>query len=111
MPSLGRKGSSQASTQGLSEQGEEEKRFAEVRIISTVIVKENATRSEILINLKHNLGIVTLCLMLYFQLLRPIKDLATNWNVPLAEYLEKYSDELTELHIDIDGQTLKVSAV
>ena len=47
MPSLGRKGSSQASTQGLSEQGEEEKRFAEVRIISTVIVKENATRSEI----------------------------------------------------------------
>ena len=42
-------------------------------------------------------------------MLRPIKDLTANWNVPLAEYLENYYEELTELHIDIDGQTAKVS--
>ena len=37
------------------------------------------------------------------------RNLTANWNVPLAEYLENYYEELTELHIDIDGQTAKVS--
>ena len=39
--------------------------------------------------------------IILFQLLRPIKDLTANWNIPLAEYLENYYEELTELQIDI----------
>ena len=46
----------------------------------------------------------------FAELLRPIKDLTANWNIPLAEYLENYYEELTELHIDIDGHTAKVSS-
>ena len=44
-----------------------------------------------------------------FQLLKPIKDLTANWNVPLSTYLDEYFEEITELQIDIDGQTAKVS--
>jgi hypothetical protein len=43
----------------------------------------------------------------FAELLRPIKDLTENWQVPLARYLEEYSNEL-QLQISIDGATTRV---
>ncbi len=45
----------------------------------------------------------------FAELLRPIKDLTENWQVPLARYLEEYYDELHDIQISLDGQTTKVS--
>lgn len=36
-------------------------------------------------------------------LLRPIKDLTENWQVPLSRYLEDYMEELSELRINLEG--------
>ena len=44
----------------------------------------------------------------FAELLRPIKDLTENWQVPLARYLEEYYDELHDIQISLDGQTTKV---
>ena len=40
----------------------------------------------------------------FAELLRPIKDLTTNWEVPLSRYLEDYIGELHELQINLDGR-------
>ena len=42
-------------------------------------------------------------------MLKPIKDLTANWNVPLAEYLQNYYQEIT-LEVSLDGKTHKVNA-
>ncbi|TRY62046.1 hypothetical protein TCAL_11151 [Tigriopus californicus] len=36
-------------------------------------------------------------------LLRPIKDLTENWQVPLSRYLEDYMEELSDLRINLEG--------
>ena len=45
----------------------------------------------------------------FANLLKPIKDLTANWNVPLSNYLTQYYEELTELEINLDGRTAKVN--
>ena len=40
----------------------------------------------------------------FAEILRPIKDLTTNWEVPLSRYLEDYIGELHELQINLDGR-------
>ena len=42
----------------------------------------------------------------FAELLKPIKDLTENWEVPIADYLAKY---LTDVQISVDGHTTKVS--
>ena len=37
----------------------------------------------------------------FSELLRPIKDLTQNWEVPLARYLEDYISELSDLNLDL----------
>ena len=45
----------------------------------------------------------------FSELLRPIKDLTQNWEVPLARYLEDYISELSDLNINLArGQNAKV---
>ena len=45
----------------------------------------------------------------FAALLKPIKDLTANWNVPLAEYLQDYYQEIHEIQINLDGRTTSVS--
>ena len=45
----------------------------------------------------------------FVELLKPIKDLTVNWSVPLAKYLQDYYEELTDLHITLDGRNAKVN--
>jgi len=45
----------------------------------------------------------------FAELLKPIKDLTANWNVPLAEYLQDYYQEISEIHINLDGKTTRVN--
>jgi condensin-2 complex subunit H2 len=40
----------------------------------------------------------------FAELLRPIKDLTKNWEVPLERYLEDYIVELSELHLHLDAR-------
>jgi len=44
----------------------------------------------------------------FAELLRPIKDLTENWQVPLAELLDDYYEELTDIQIDLNGETTRV---
>ncbi len=44
----------------------------------------------------------------FAELLKPIKDLSENWSVPLAQILENYYEELTDLQISLDGQNTTV---
>lgn len=39
----------------------------------------------------------------FAELLRPIKDLTQNWEVPLSRYLEDYIEELSEVRINLGG--------
>jgi condensin-2 complex subunit H2 len=42
----------------------------------------------------------------YAELLRPIRDLAQNWNIDVASELEDYMDELEDIKISFDeGET------
>ena len=45
----------------------------------------------------------------FVDLLKPIKDLTTNWSVPLSNYLTQYYEEIKELELELDGQTAKVN--
>jgi hypothetical protein len=44
----------------------------------------------------------------FAELLKPIKDLTENWEVPLARILKEYYDEIHEIQIDLDGKTTRV---
>ncbi|GAB5360986.1 hypothetical protein AAMO2058_000675500 [Amorphochlora amoebiformis] len=41
----------------------------------------------------------------FAHLLKPIRDLAENWNIDIASELEDYLTSLTEIEIDFDGKT------
>jgi len=45
----------------------------------------------------------------FAELLKPIKDLTQNWEVPLAQYLEDYLDELQDVQITFDGNQTTVN--
>ncbi len=44
----------------------------------------------------------------FSELLKPIKDLTENWQIPIAQYLDEYYRGLNDVHISLDGQTAKV---
>lgn len=45
----------------------------------------------------------------FVELLKPIKDLTENWEVPLARYLEEYYDEIHDIQISLDGRSSRVN--
>jgi condensin-2 complex subunit H2 len=47
--------------------------------------------------------------MAYAEFLKPIRDLAKNWDINIATALEDYLDELTDLSITLDGGASKLN--
>ena len=52
----------------------------------------------------------------FSELMKPIKDLTKNWNLPLAEYLTTYYQEIVnanqaDIEIQLDGRTTSVSTL
>jgi len=45
----------------------------------------------------------------FAELLKPIKDLTANWEVPLSQYLEEYLDDLQSIPITFDGNHTTVN--
>lgn len=39
----------------------------------------------------------------FAELLKPIKDLTVNWEVPLGRYLQNYFEEISELSLNLDN--------
>jgi condensin-2 complex subunit H2 len=45
----------------------------------------------------------------YSEFLKPIRDLAKNWDIDIATCLEEYVDELSSLTVTVDGGRSKLN--